>query len=70
LLYQLQSNTYVRTPFKNELDKSVQARKTTRHTVLHGVAISYDRPSNSLRVFLVLDALTALRDIEEDDIAA
>jgi hypothetical protein len=63
LLYQLQSNTYVYTSFESELTKSVRSRKTTRHTVLHGVAVNYDKPANSLKVFLVLDALTALKDI-------
>lgn len=70
LLYQLQSSTYVYTSFESELAKSVQTRNTTRHTVLHGIAISYNRPANSLRVFLILDALTALKDIDDCDEAA
>ncbi len=69
LLYQLQSNTYVYTSFEGELAKSVRTRKTTRHTVLHGVAISYDKPSNSLKVFLILDSLTALKDVGDDEAA-
>jgi hypothetical protein len=70
LLHHLQSNTYVYTSFESELAKSIQTRKTTRHTVLHGVAIDYDKPSDSLRVFLILDALTALKDVHEEKDAA
>jgi len=62
LLYQLKSNTYAYIDFKNELAKSVRPRKTTRHTVLHGVAVSYDKPVNSLKIFIILDALAALKD--------
>lgn len=65
LLYQLQSNTYKPTPFEIELAKSIRSRRTTRHTVLHGIAVNYDKPSNSLRVFLILDALAALKDVHE-----
>lgn len=65
LLYQLQSNTYEYTPFESELAKSIRNRKTTRHTVLHGIAVNYDKPSNSLRVFLILDALAALKDVRD-----
>jgi len=69
LLYQLQSNTYAYTSFESELTKSIRSRKTTRHTVLHGVAVNYDRPSNSLKLFLILDALTALRYEDEGEYA-
>lgn len=64
LLYQLQSNTYAYTSFERELSKIAQYRETTRHTVLHGVALTYDKPSNSLKAFLILDSLAILRDVE------
>jgi hypothetical protein len=67
LLYLLRSNIYLFTDFENELGKSIQNRKTTRHTVLHGIDVNYDKPSNSLRVFLVLDALTALKNVYREN---
>lgn len=60
LLYQLQTNTYVFTDFEAELSKSVNNRQTTRHTVLHGVAINYHKPIHSLKAFVLLDAISAL----------
>lgn len=63
LLYQLQTNTYVFTDFKSELEKSVNRRQVTRHTVSHGVALKYDRPIHSLKAFLLLDALSALQEL-------
>lgn len=62
LLHQLQTNTYVFTDFKAELKRSVKVRHVTRHTVLHGVALRYDRTIHSLRAFLLLDALSALQN--------
>jgi hypothetical protein len=64
LLYQLQTNTYVFTDFEIELKKSVNKRQVTRHTVSHGVALKYDRPIHSLKIFLLLDALSALQELE------
>ena len=61
LLYHLDKTTYVFTSFDAELKKSVSRRRITRHTVLHGIAINYDRPSTSLRTILILDALAGLR---------
>lgn len=66
LLYQLQTNTYVYTDFENELRRSANGRQTTRHTVLHGVTINYHKPINSLKIFVLLDAISALGEIEED----
>lgn len=64
LLFQLQTNTYIFTDFESELKKSVNNRQTTRHTVLHGVTINYHRPIHSFKTFVLLDALSALRQIE------
>lgn len=63
LLYQLQTNTYVFTEFKDEIKKSVNTRQVTRHTVLHGVALKYDRPIDSLKAFLLLDAISVLKKL-------
>ena len=64
LLYQLETTTFVYFNFETELEKSMQSRSTTRHTVLHGITSNYDKPVNSLKIFLILDALSALNDIE------
>ena len=64
LLYQLRTNTYLPTPFEDELARSIPRRHCTRHTVLHGIMPGYDRESHSLRAFLLLDALSVLRDLE------
>jgi len=61
LLYQLQTNTYNYTDFEAEFKKSSTNRQTTRHTLLHGIATKYDKPINSLRAFVLLDALSALQ---------
>lgn len=60
LLYQLEHNTYTYTDFTTELQKSTQRRQVSRHTVLHGVATNYHTSATSLRVFVLLDALSAL----------
>jgi len=60
LLYHLGNNTYAYTDFENELRKSVRRRSTTRHTVMHGIAVGYDREMHSLRAFLLLDSISAL----------
>jgi hypothetical protein len=62
LLFLLKHSTYAFTDFADELKKSVNSRKTTRHTILHGVALKYDRPIHSLKAFLILDAISALQD--------
>ena len=67
LLNQLQTNTYVYTDFGAELRKSARSRKTTRHTVLHGITINYDKPIHSLKAFVLLDALSALQGFNSDN---
>lgn len=66
LMFQLQTNTYAFTDFEVELSKSVNNRQTTRHTVLHGVTINYHRPIHSLKAFVLLDAISALQEINEN----
>lgn len=61
LKVQLERNTYAFTDFQMELKKSPPRRQTTRHTILHGIMPNYDRPIHSLRMFLLLDALSALQ---------
>lgn len=68
LLFQLNSSTYAFTDFGAELSKSINNRKTTRHTVLHGITSNYDRPIHSLRLFVLLDALSALQELEADEV--
>jgi len=64
LLYQLQTNTYSFTNFETEFRKSANNRHTTRHTVLHGITTNYNKPIHSLRVFVLLDALSSLQEFE------
>ena len=64
LLYQLRTNTYVFTDFKDELKKSVNRRHVTRHTISHGVVLKYNRLIYSLKIFLLLDALSALQELK------
>ena len=61
LLHQLETSTYTRTDFSRELKKVAERREVTRHTVAHGVNYRYDRPIHSLKVFLILDAISALQ---------
>jgi len=65
LLYQLQTNTFSFTNFEVEFRKSANNRKTTRHTVLHGITPNYDKPSHSLKTFVLLDALSSLQELED-----
>ncbi len=64
LLYQLQTNTFTFTDFEIEFKKSANNRKTTRHTVLHGISTNYDKPIHSLKAFLLLDALSSLQELD------
>ena len=66
LLYQLQTNTFTFTNFEIEFRKSANNRKTTRHTVLHGIAPNYDKPINSLKAFVLLDALSSLQELDAE----
>ncbi|MFZ4662486.1 MAG: hypothetical protein ACOYNY_36090 [Caldilineaceae bacterium] len=66
LLYQLQTNTFTFTNFEVEFRKSANKRKTTRHTVLHGIATNYDKPIHSLKAFVLLDALSCLQELDAE----
>lgn len=62
LLYLLKTNTYASPKFEDELKKPINRRQVTRHTIAHGVAYEY-RPIDSLRDFLILDAISALQEL-------
>lgn len=62
LRYQLENSTYTYTKFEQELKKSPNGRSVSRHTVLHGISTNYHKPSNSLKVFVLLDAISSLHD--------
>lgn len=64
LLYQLQTNTFTFTNFEVEFRKAANNRKTTRHTVLHGITTNYDKPIHSLKAFILLDALSCLQKLD------
>lgn len=63
LSYYLQNHVYPAKSFDNleEIKKPANTRQISRHTVIHGVAIKYDKPIYSLKLFLLLDALNALK---------
>ena len=67
LLCVLQTNTYMYHDFQVQMQKSTRSRAVTRHTVLHGVSTKYNTASNSLRCFLLLDAIAALTPFEEQN---
>lgn len=60
LKYILANNLYPFTLFEAELKKPIKKRVTTRHTILHGADLNYDKPSTSLRPFLIIDAISVL----------
>ena len=60
LLYHLENSTYVYSEFKDEIKKSPNRRSISRHTVLHGISTNYNKPSQSLKIFVLLDAISAL----------
>lgn len=66
LLYQLQTITFTFTDFETEFRKAANNRKATRHTVLHGISINYDKPILSLKAFVLLDALSSLLELNEE----
>jgi hypothetical protein len=66
LHYQLQNSSYAFADFEQELKRAVKSRKATRHTILHGVNPGYNRPMNSLKAFLLLDAINYLQNLEND----
>jgi hypothetical protein len=67
LLFQLQTSTFTFTDFEVEFKKSANNRKTTRHTVLHGIATNYNKPIHSLKAFILLDALSCLQKLETEE---
>jgi hypothetical protein len=67
LLYQLENNIFSYEDFEKEFNKTSHNRKITRHTVLHGVSVNYDKPSISLKAFILLDALSALQYAKTDE---
>lgn len=58
-------NVYDYRDFTKLLPKNKQ--KLNRHIVLHGRQINYFTEINSLRAFLMLDALSGLLAIDEED---
>ena len=64
LLFQLQTSTFTFTDFEVEFKKSANNRKTTRHSVLHGIATNYNKPIHSLKAFVLLDALSCLQKLD------
>ena len=63
LLCQLENNIYYSDPeFEDELKKTIKTRCVTRDTVTHGIALNYDKLIHSLQTFLLLDAVSALRE--------
>jgi len=60
LLYHLENNTYAYADFEHEIKRAARRRKITRHTLMHGIAIGYDRHMHSLRAFLLLDSISVL----------
>ncbi|MCB9421729.1 MAG: hypothetical protein H6667_18155 [Ardenticatenaceae bacterium] len=67
LLFQLEYNTYSFTDFRAELQKSTNRRQVSRHTVLHGISTNYHTLANSLRILVLLDAISALHDHISDN---
>jgi hypothetical protein len=61
LLAYVMNSGYVYTDFGVEIKK--KRRATTRHTVLHGIQPNYHSQTNSLRAFLLLDALSILENL-------
>lgn len=63
LLYFLEGTLYIsQGDFQKNLDRLERESRLNRHSILHGIQIKYATPMNSLRCFLVLDALSSLID--------
>jgi len=60
LLYHLENNTYAYADFEDEIKRAARRRKITRHTLMHGIAIGYDKHMHSLRAILLLDSISIL----------
>lgn len=63
LLFQLNNNVYSSTRLQEEIKRSISKRKKNRHTISHGVNPAYNQEHHSLRLFLLLDALSALKEV-------
>lgn len=57
LLHYLEGQLYGWTDFLGEANQSEEQDSLNRHAILHGVQINYASQENSLKCFLVLDAL-------------
>ena len=68
LLSLLQSNLYAYTSFEDELAKPTKKRKINRHTILHGISTDYNKPSDSLKLFVTLDAIATLQNIRDNSV--
>ncbi len=69
MLHQFKTSTYAFTDLDAEYLKSINNRKITRHTIAHGAITKYDTHSQSLKLFLLLDAVHALKHpVEDEDI--
>lgn len=56
----LETSLYAKTGLKREIQKPIHRRLVTRHTILHGYYINYNRPIVSLKQFVALDAIFSL----------
>ena len=65
LFFQFDTNIYPKTSFEKELNKTPKTRIINRHTVLHGVSYNFNKPSISLKLFLLLDSLKILREFND-----
>jgi hypothetical protein len=61
LTFLLENNIYSFTDFNQEINRPFQKRKLTRHTILHGLSVNYNKSAMSLKGFLILDAIFDLR---------
>ncbi len=57
----IQNVSYKRTEFQTQYAELREQQELSRHGVLHGIQINYSSPMNSLRCFLLLDALYGVR---------
>lgn len=60
LLFILENNLYAHTDLRKEIKRAFKRRKITRHTILHGFYVNYNKPTISLKQFLILDAISGL----------
>ncbi|MBI5928900.1 MAG: hypothetical protein HY862_06305 [Chloroflexi bacterium] len=56
----LLNDVYKGTPFDQQIKLPLKDREITRHTVLHGINPNYSSEGESLKYFLLLDALFAI----------